>query len=125
MSVPRQLSIFDLKLIPGAVGIIQRNDKQEIDHLLYDLGFDVNYGYEYEESLHRPLTWKTNEPQMGVRIVGVERRDSEWITSDNASWEAKVDAVEDDAFRGELIEMTTNYSHTAYICDVLKKNHKE
>ena len=105
MSTPRQLSIFDLKQIPGAIGIIQRNHKEEIDHLLHDLGFDVKHGYTYEECLHRPLTWKTNEPQLGVRIIGVERRDSDWINSEHSSWEAKLDACEDDEFRGELIEM--------------------
>lgn len=112
--VPRAVSIFDLKLIPGAIGIIQRNNKEEVEQLLWQVGFDPKLGFEFVDCLHRPLTAKTNEPVYGVRIEGYERWDHEWIESDNSSWEAKIQDI-DPSLRDDLIAMSRESNNTQEI----------
>lgn len=102
--IPRSVSVFDLARQPGAVGVIQRNSKEEIDNLLWQLGFDTKYGYEFNDCWHRPLSAKTNEPQYGVRIEGVERSDQEWLESPHSSWEAKTENI-DVSLRDDLISL--------------------
>lgn len=114
--VPRSVSIFDIKLIPGAIGIIQRNNKEEVEQLLWQVGFDPKLGFEFVDCLHRPLTAKTNEPVLGVRIEGYERFDHEWLSSDNASWEAKTENI-DPELRDDLIAMSQESRNTAFICE--------
>ena len=101
--VPRSISFYDLKCIPGAIGIMQRNNKDEIDNLLFQLGFDTRIGWELVECHHRPLT--SNQAVFGFRVEGVERCDPAWIKSDNSSLEARIEAVEDKTLREALVEM--------------------
>jgi hypothetical protein len=101
----RAISLFDLKKVPGAVGIIQRNNKKEVEALLNQYGFDVDAGYEFEDCWHRPLTQVGNQAVYGVRIVGLERTDPSWIKSGNASWEARVEALSDPELRADLKKM--------------------
>ena len=103
MTVPRSLSFVDLAKVPGGVAIMQRNNKDEIDNLLFQLGFDTRIGWELVECLHRPLT--SNQAVFGFRVEGVERCDREWIDSNHASFEAKVEAVQDKSLRDALLEM--------------------
>lgn len=105
MSVQRAVSVFDLAKVPGAVKIIQGGDTEEINNLLWQYGFDIFAGYEFEECFHRPLTNKDNTPVFGVRVSGVERLDDEWIGGGNATWEAKVAAIKDSGLRAELMSM--------------------
>lgn len=101
--VPRAISFVDLKCIPGAVGIMERNDEEEIKTLLEQLGFDVRLGYEINVCHHRALT--TNEPIYGPRLEGYESISDEWIKSGNASLEARMEAVQDPTLRQALMEM--------------------
>lgn len=100
---PRSLSVFDLLKVPAAAGIIQRNNKSEIDSLLFQLGFDVKLGYEMVHCLHRPLT--SNKPVDGIRIEGWELMTQEWLNSGNASLEARMEACTDPTLREELIKL--------------------
>ena len=102
--VPRAISFVDLKCIPGAIGIIERNDEEEIKTLLEQLGFDVRLGYEINVCHHRALT--TNEPVYGPRVEGYESISDEWLKSGNASLEARMEAVDDHSLRDTLVEMS-------------------
>ena len=102
--VPRAISFVDLKCIPGAIGIMERNDEEEIKTLLEQLGFDVRLGYEINVCHHRALT--TNEAIYGPRIEGYESVSDEWLNSGNASIEARMEAVDDHSLRDTLVEMS-------------------
>ena len=101
--VPRSISFVDLKCIPGAIGIMERNDEEEIKTLLEQLGFDVRLGYEINVCHHRALT--TNEAIYGPRIEGYESCSEDWINSGFASMEARMEAVTDPHLREALLEM--------------------
>ena len=100
---PRAISFVDLKRIPGAIGIMERNDKKEIETLLEQLGFDIKLGYEINVCHHRALT--TNQPVYGPRIEGYESCSDEWLNSGFASLEARTEAVKDPSLRDALLEM--------------------
>ena len=102
--VPRSISFVDLKCIPGAIGIMERNNEEEIKTLLEQLGFDMRLGYEVNVCHHRALT--TNEPVYGPRVEGYESISDDWLKSGNASLEAKVEAVADPHLREALMEMS-------------------
>ena len=101
---PRNMSFRDLAKVPGAVKIMQNGNKEEIDNLLHQYGYDVRVGYEIEDKYHRSLT--NNEVVFGPYIMGYERQDQEWLDSGFASFEAKVEAVTDPHLREALMEMS-------------------
>lgn len=103
MPVPRSISFVDLKMIPGAIGIMERNNKQEIENLLEQLGFDIKLGYEINVCHHRALT--TNQAVYGPRLEGYESCSDEWLKSGNCSLEAKIEAVKDPHLREDLVQM--------------------
>lgn len=104
MPTPRSLSFYDLKkCVPGAIGIMERNNEEEILNLLEQLGFDRVMGYQIEVCHHRALT--TNEPIYGPRITGFESCSEEWIKSGKASAEAILDSCTDKTLRDELVRM--------------------
>ena len=100
---PRNISFTDLAKIPGSIGIMERNNKEEINQLLSQLGFDVRLGYEINICHHRALT--TNQAVYGPRIEGYESTSEEWLNSGNASLEAKMEACTDPTLRDALLEM--------------------
>lgn len=101
---PRNMSFSDLAKVPMAIKIMQNGNKEEIDNLLYQYGYDVKIGYEIEDKYHRSLT--NNEVVYGPYIMGYERQDQEWLDSGFASFEAKVEAVQDKSLRDALLEMS-------------------
>lgn len=103
MTTPRSLSFVDLAKVPNGVQIMQRNNKEEIDNLLFQYGFDIKYGWELVECNHRPLT--SNQAVYGFRVEGVERCDQEWLDSGFASLEARMEAVKDPTLRDALLEL--------------------
>ena len=104
MTVPRSLSFVDIAKIPNGVAIMQRNNKDEIDNLLFQLGFDTRIGWELVECHHRPLT--SNKAVFGFRVEGVERCDPAWVNSDNSSLESRIENVADPHLREALMEMS-------------------
>ena len=114
--VPRSLSFIDLaKSVPGSIAIMQRNDKKEVDNLLWQFGFDTFTGYEFVECNHRALT--TNQPIFGVRIEGVERGDKEWLASGMASTDAKIESCKDKTLREELLKLNKTGSSDRAMVD--------
>lgn len=103
MTTPRSLSFVDIAKIPGGIAIMQKNNKEEIDNLLYQYGFDTKYGWELVECNHRPLT--SNQAVFGFRVEGIERVDQDWLDSGFASLEARMEAVKDPTLRDALLEM--------------------
>ncbi len=123
--VPRVVNLIDLlNTIPGVKGIIERNNKEEIDNLLFPLGFDIKQGWEVEQCLHRPLTAKNNEPVFGVRIVGYERSDPKWLRSEHCTWENKVENSEVE-LRDELISMSKQSNFTGDLLAHIEENFEE
>lgn len=120
--VPRSLSFIDLaKSVPGSIAIMQRNDKKEVDNLLWQFGFDTFTGYEFVECNHRALT--TNQPIFGVRIEGVERGDKEWLESGLASTDAKIESCKDKTLREELLKLNkTGCSDRSMVDESTAKN---
>ena len=100
---PRNMSFSDLAKVPMAIKIMQNGNKEEIDNLLYQYGYDVKIGYEIEDKHHRSLT--SNEVVYGPYIMGYERQDQEWLDSGFASMEARMEAVTDPHLRQALLEM--------------------
>ena len=100
---PRNMSFSDLAKVPMAIKIMQNGNKEEIDNLLYQYGYDVKIGYEIEDKYHRSLT--SNEVVYGPYIMGYERQDQEWLNSGFASMEARMEAVTDPHLRQALLEM--------------------
>jgi hypothetical protein len=100
---PRSISFTDLAKVPGAVGIMERNNKDEINNLLSQLGFDVKLGFEINVCHHRALS--TNQAVYGPRVEGWELMTPEWINSDNSSVEAKVESCTDYTLREELLKL--------------------
>lgn len=121
--IPRNVSVFDLAKVPSAVGIIQRNCKEEIDELLWQIGFDPKLGYELNACLHRPLTAKTNEPVYGIRVEGWERSDPEFMKSGFASWENKLEQL-DPHLRDDLMSLSKESNFTADICSHISGGQK-
>ena len=120
-TVPRSISFYDLKHTPGAIGIMTRNIKEEVDALLWQFGFDTKYGVDFVERTHRALT--TNQPITGVRIEGVERQDREWLESGLASTEAKIESCKDKTLRDELLKLNkTGTSDKAMVDKSVAKN---
>ena len=122
---PRSLSFLDLAKVPGAISIMQRNNKKEVDNLLWQYGFDTKTGVEYIDCLHRPLTAETNEPVKGILVTGYERIDPEWLASEHCSFEAKLEACEDYGLRDELLAMNKQSNFTDNIISHIRDNYKE
>lgn len=101
--IPRSISFVDLKLIPGGVGIMQRGNKDEVDNLLTNLGFDVKAGYTIDVCTHRALS--TNEAVNGPRVNGYELMTKEWLNSGLASVDAKIESCKDKTLREELLKL--------------------
>lgn len=100
---PRSISFTDLAKIPGAVGVMERNNKEEINNLLSHLGFDTRLGFEINMCSHRALT--TNTAVYGPRVEGWELTTPEWINSGNASLEARIESCKDKTLREELLKL--------------------
>lgn len=118
---PRSISFFDLKKIPGALGIMERNNPVEVGKLLEQLGYDLRLGYEVNVCHHRALT--TNQAVYGPRIEGYESTSEEWLNSGNASLEAKMEACTDPTLREELVKLNkTGTSDKAMVDERVAKN---
>lgn len=105
MAVQRAISTYDLLCYKEAKDAVQKEDKIELEKILYALGLDISEPYELEVVSHRPLMKKDNEPWYGPRYVGNERQDKAYLDSGNSTWENKIDACRDPELRAELINM--------------------
>lgn len=116
--VPRSVSFVDLKnSVPGAVGVMERNNHKEVANLLDQLGFDTKLGWEIVWCNHRPLT--ENEPVYGPRVQGYEKSSDEWKRSNLASDECLTDEI-DPTLYSDMVNMSKRANNTAWICDVVK-----
>ena len=52
-------------------------DKATFEQVIYDMGADLNYGYEFSICLHRART--NNKVEHGMRVAFKERTDREWM----------------------------------------------
>lgn len=102
--VPRNISFYLLMQDPKAKKAIEENDEKTFKRILFDWGIDTEDSYTIESYEHRPLE---NDPLVfnGPLVQGSERLDSQWINSGYATWNARVEAIQDGSMRAELKEM--------------------
>ena len=106
-------SFYDLMQYPPFKKAVQQENKEEFEKILFELGFDLEQGYEIIEILHRPIT--TNQAWYGSRIEGMERTDPVYIKSGNASRDAIIASSSDPTLRAELNMMCrTGQSDVAF-----------
>lgn len=121
----RSISLYDLMEYPEATKAIKEQDEEALNKILYDLGFDVAMGIEYEDVYHRPLKRKTNDPVYGTRIVGWERSDPEFLRSGYATWENLLDNCGDSYLRDDLLSMGQQSNNSAAIIAHISKGKEE
>lgn len=88
----RAISIVDLLSFEESREIVRRGDEDALRELLYNIGFDVEYGWDYQICLHTPHIHKGSGkgPVYTMRIVGEERYDEEWLNSEHCSREQRM-----------------------------------
>lgn len=108
MSVPISYSFFDLLKDPLFRIAAKQNDLGVQKKCFWELGIDTNEYFEIIEVLHRPKT--SNDPWFGLMVSGLERRDKEWLTSEYASYEAKI-YTDNPFLRDELESLNPRAAH--------------
>ncbi len=103
--VPRNVSFYLLMQDEKAKKVIESGDEEAFKKILFDWGIDTDDHYEIVSCEHRPLE---NQPLIfnGPMVKGSERLDLDWLNSGYASWEARVEAIDDSAMRADLKEMS-------------------
>ena len=102
MSVPYNISFYDLIQYPLFKMAAKQNDKELMKKIFWEAGIDTTKEFELVEVLHRPITRK--EPWFGLRVHGKERLDAEWLASGAASEDAMYHSVDKDML-DELIAL--------------------
>lgn len=121
-SVTRNISFHLLMKDARAKKAVEENNEKEFKKVLFDWGIDVDDHYTIESCEHRPLP---NDPLIfnGPIVLGSERLDEKWLASGHASWEAKVESIQDAAMRIDLIEMgRTGSADRTFINDEVAKS---
>ena len=95
------ISFTDLLTLPDFKLASKVNDTEAMNRILYNLGMDVEKGYELNFCTHRALT--TNIPQENYLVMGWERLDDAHIKSGNASLNAIIASSEDESLQKELL----------------------
>lgn len=54
-------------------------DQKKFEKILYDLGADLNFGYDFRVCMYRART--TNKTEYGVRVGFKERTDKHWMNT--------------------------------------------
>lgn len=99
--VTRNISFYLLMKDERAKKAIEENNEEEFKKVLFDWGIDVDDHYTIESLEHRPIP---SEPTVfnGPIVMGSERLDDAWLKSGYASWEARLESIQDAALRTEL-----------------------
>lgn len=108
MSVPYNLSMYDLLQIPLFKMAAKQNDVRVLESVLWENGLDVTKPYKGVKRLHRALT--TNNPINMIRYEGWERSDKDYINSGNCSLDAYVNNSGDASLVRELQSLTPKKS---------------
>lgn len=103
-SVTRNISFHLLMQDERAKKAVEENNEKEFKKVLFDWGIDIDDHYTIESCEHRPLP---DKPMLfnGPIVLASERLDENWLKSGHASWEAKVESIQDVALRTDLLEM--------------------
>lgn len=84
----RCISVIDLLRHKRSRKAIYESDFMEFYNILHEIGFDINKSIEEQNVWHRAL--HCNKPVLGVRWIGVERTDEEWMSSEYCTRENKM-----------------------------------
>lgn len=116
----RWVSVFDLLQFERSREAILNDDFTEFYNILYEIGIDIDKEIDVQYVTHRPLSTKT--PFTGLRWVGEERRDKEWLESEWCTRENKLELLgaKDVSFLKEIIEMSKLPQFTQRAMDHLK-----
>lgn len=113
------ISLTDLMLNKEFAEKVESSGIEECGELLHSIGVDLEYGVDWINRLHRPLSSK--EPRYGYMLLYKERLDKEWIKSGYASMEAIIASTEDLDTRRELNRMQDCYLTTGKVIDHCEK----
>lgn len=103
--VVRNISFSVLMKDNETKDIIKSGDKERFEDILYrKWGVDVFSPWEVVSCHHRPLE-QSPETFNGPMVIGVERTDSSWIESGEASFEAQVAARNDISLMMDVARM--------------------
>lgn len=103
----RAVSIFDLLIYPESRAIVASEDREQLNQLLFSIGFDISKEIEEEVCWHRPLY--TNELVYGIRWAGSERIDQEWLESKWCTFDNRLERIglKDVELQRDLLKMCT------------------
>ena len=101
----RAVSVFDLLNHPESKAVVASGDKEQLEQLLFSIGFDISKEIEEEMCWHRPLY--TNETMYGTRWIGSERTDQEWLKSEFCTFDNRLERVglKDVGLQRDLLKM--------------------
>ena len=85
----RWISGFDLLSFKEAKDIVTSEDYTKFYDLMYDIGFDINKDFEFEEKYCRSML--DHKVICLGRWVGVERIDKEWVGSPYCTLENRIE----------------------------------
>lgn len=123
--VEKNVSLYDLMQEPKANQAIKLEDKEELEEVLEQIGFDLSLGWEFSEPInHRPRTMKNNHTWTGPMVLGYERQDKEWLKSGFASEEAIIEYCPDPHLRAHLKTIGKQVNYTGALIDEMKKHAK-
>lgn len=123
--VEKNISLFDLMQDLQANKAIKEQDTKTLETILHSIGFDVELGWSFTESIeHRPRSMKNNGTWFGPMIEGFELSTKEWLSSGWASEEAIIGYCRDPHLRAELIVLNRQANHTGNLIDDMKKQSK-
>lgn len=101
------LSAIDLEKHPEWKKAWKNQDKTLMAKILYDMGADLEYGYNFAVCYHRPRTSK--ETVNAFRVSFRERRDHEWVMS-MMELEDVIRVTEDRGMRQDMMQMSKRLS---------------
>lgn len=103
----RAISVFDLLNWESTREVVLSGDREKLNNLLFELGFDLKEDIVEEECYHRPM--HKNELMFGIRWVGRERTDEQWLSDEVCSYDNKLERIglEDVELQRDLLKMYT------------------
>lgn len=116
----RAVSVYDLMQFEKSREVLLNWDESKFLDILFEIGFDLEREIEKQVVNHRPLT--TNKEFFGVRWVGEERKDKDWMESDYCTPDNKLEAIGviDLELQRELLDMARFPQWTQRAMDYMK-----
>lgn len=99
----KSVSLYDILQDPALKQAVLNNDQETINQALWNAGLDIHHEeFEMLDCIHRPQKMASNESWKGLLFISAERTDSEYLNSDLASDDVKLEAKGDVSLIAEL-----------------------